>query len=320
MEMRRLGRTGLSVSLLGYGCGAVGGLMVRGSPAEQDRAIARAIDHGINYFDTAPLYGEGESERTLGRILPGLRADLVLGTKVRLHPEQRGDVGGAIAASLEASLKRLKRDSVDLLQLHNPITATGAGNTLTPDIVVNEAAPALARLREQGKIRFTGITAIGEPAALRRVIDSRLFDTAQVPHNLLNPSAAMPLPAGSAMPDQEGLMLHADAAGMGVIGIRVLAGGALSGSAARHPIAMPAVEPIASGLSYAADVAAARALQPLVDRGHAADLVEAAIRFAGMPAAMSTLLVGTASLAELDHAIAAINKGPLPAEALAFLA
>lgn len=319
MEKRQLGRTGLSVSLLGYGAGAVGGLMVRGTPADQDRAIARAVDAGINYIDTAPLYGDGESERTLGRILPGSGANLVIGTKVRIHPDQRADITGAITASLEESLRRLKRDRVDLLQLHNPITRAGSGNTLTPEQVVNEAAPALARLREQGKIRFCGITAIGEPAALARVIDSRLFDTAQIPHNLLNPSAAMPLPSGSTMPDQEGLMLRANAAGMGVIGIRVLAGGALSGTEARDPIAMPKVDPIASGPSYAADVAASRRLLPLVDRGYVSDLVEAAIRFAGMPAAMSTLLVGTASLGELEHAIASIEKGPLPPEALALI-
>lgn len=319
MERRTLGRTGLSVSILGYGAGAVGGLMVRGSASDQERAMARAIAAGINYIDTAPLYGDGESERTLGRILPGSGANIVLGTKVRIQAHQRGDVAGAIAASLEESLRRLKRDSVDLLQLHNPITAAGSGNSLTPEVVVQGVAPALARLREQGRIRFCGITAIGEPTALRRVIDSRLFDTAQVPHNLLNPSAAMPLPAGSAMPDQEGLMLHAKAAGMGVIGIRVLAGGALSGTEARDPIAMPKVEPIASGPSYAADVAAARRLLPLVERGIVGDLVEAAIRFAAMPEAMSTVLVGTASLGELDHAIASIEKGPLPPQALALI-
>ncbi|MBW8270409.1 aldo/keto reductase, partial [Caldovatus sp. SYSU G05006] len=108
MEQRRLGRTGLMVSVLGYGCGAVGGLMVRGTPAEQERAIARAIEGGINYFDTAAAYGDGESERNLGRVLKALGAkDVFVGTKVRVAPAQRGRIGEAVAASLEASLRRL---------------------------------------------------------------------------------------------------------------------------------------------------------------------------------------------------------------------
>src|SRR5580698_9659482 len=85
MEMRTFGRSGMQVSLLGFGCGGVGGLMVRGSPADQDRAVARALEVGVNYFDTAVQYGNGESEKNLGRILQFLKpANAVVGTKVRL--------------------------------------------------------------------------------------------------------------------------------------------------------------------------------------------------------------------------------------------
>src|SRR6516164_6930543 len=119
METRTLGRTGLKVSVLGFGCGAVGGLMVRGSPADQERAVARAIELGINYFDTAAMYGNGESERNLGRVLKSLKPDIVVGTKVRVPDGERGHIGAAVAASLEASLRRLQLDHVDLFQLHN---------------------------------------------------------------------------------------------------------------------------------------------------------------------------------------------------------
>jgi aryl-alcohol dehydrogenase-like predicted oxidoreductase len=125
MEQRVLGRTGLTVSALGYGAGAVGGLMVRGSPAEQERSLARAFEAGITYVDTAPLYGNGDSEKNLGRVLRALGAEPVLGTKVRLPAEARGDIGGAIAASLEASLRRLGREAVDLFQLHDEIGTPG---------------------------------------------------------------------------------------------------------------------------------------------------------------------------------------------------
>src|SRR5207248_9056094 len=73
MEMRVFGRTGMQLSVLGFGCGAVGGLMVRGDPLDQERAIGRAIATGVNYFDTAVQYGNGESERNLGRVLQKLK-------------------------------------------------------------------------------------------------------------------------------------------------------------------------------------------------------------------------------------------------------
>src|SRR3990172_2122882 len=106
METRVLGKTGLRVSMLSFGCGAVGGLMVKGAAADQERAVARAMEFGINYFDTAPMYGNGESERNLGRVLKALnRPKVYVGTKVRL--EGSGDIARSIANSLEASLRRL---------------------------------------------------------------------------------------------------------------------------------------------------------------------------------------------------------------------
>ncbi len=87
MQMRGFGRTGMQVSVLGFGCGAVGGFMVRGDPAAQERTVARAIEAGVNYFDTAVQYGNGESEKNLGRVLRSLKpAKAIVGTKVRLPP------------------------------------------------------------------------------------------------------------------------------------------------------------------------------------------------------------------------------------------
>ena len=92
MERRILGKTGVEVAVLGFGCGAVGGLMVRGTAADQERAVARALALGINYFDTAPVYGDGESEKNLGRVLKALRPSVVVGTKVRIPDEARGQI------------------------------------------------------------------------------------------------------------------------------------------------------------------------------------------------------------------------------------
>jgi aryl-alcohol dehydrogenase-like predicted oxidoreductase len=320
MEKRRLGRTGLDVSLLGFGCGAVGGLMVRGDPADQERAVARALDLGINYFDTAAQYGDGESEKNLGRVLKALKPAIYLGTKVRLPPTEPARIAGAIAAALDASLKRLQRERVDLFQFHNPIVATTEGGSFAAETVLGEVAAAFERLRQAGKLRFFGITAVGETAALHRVVDASAFDTAQISYNALNPSPGGAVPAGFPAQDYGNLLGHAKAADMGVINIRVLAGGALSGSAARHPLGSPPPAPIGSGSSYQGDVARAQRLAPLVAEGHAASLVEAALRFVIANDAVSTVLVGYSTLDQLETAARALAKGPLPPPALARLA
>jgi len=307
----------MRLSVLGFGCGAVGGLMVRGDPHDQERTVARAIASGVNYFDTAVQYGNGESEKNLGRILQNLKpANVAVGTKVRLPPGDFGAVADAVASSLEGSLGRLRLDRVDIFHLHNAITEAGGGASLSVQQVLNEVVPAFDRLRQQGKARFLGLTAVGDTAALHQVIDSRAFDSAQVVYNMLNPSAAAPLPTNYPAQDYGQLFNHTTAACVGVVGIRVLAGGALSGSADRHPIASPPPEPIGSAMSYDADIVRARRLMPLIQEGFAASLAEAATRFAFSYPAIGTILVGMATPQQLEGALAAIKKGPLPQAAL----
>ncbi len=317
MQIRTFGRTGLKISALGFGCGAVGGIMVRGDPADQQRLVARAIDVGVNYFDTAVLYGDGESEKNLGRVLQKLKpANVIVGTKVRVPPGEFGRIAEAIAASLEGSLARLQLDQVDIFHLHNPITVAGGGSALSASQVLDEVVPAFERLRQQGKIRFLGISAVGDTAALQQVIDAGAFDSAQIVYNMLNPSAGETLPKNYPAQDYGRLFDHTKAEGVGVVGIRVLAGGALSGSAERHPIASPAPEPIGSAMSYDADLDRARRLIPLVKEGFAKSLTEAATRFALSHPAMGTILVGMATPQQFEDALAAVEKGPLPQAAL----
>jgi aryl-alcohol dehydrogenase-like predicted oxidoreductase len=317
MQLRTFGRTGMQLSVLGFGCGAVGGIMVRGDPADQERTVARAIGAGVNYFDTAVQYGDGESEKNLGRVLQNLKpANVVVGTKVRLPPGEFGRIADTVRISLEGSLTRLRLDRVDIFHLHNPITEAGGGSALSVRQMLDDVVPAFERLRQQGKIRFLGITALGDTAALHQVIDARVFDSAQVVYNMLNASAAEQLPPNYPAQDYGRLFDHTDAAGVGVVGIRVLAGGALSGSAERHPIAGPAPEPIGSAMSYDADIDRARRLIPLVKEGFAPSLTEAATRFALSHPAMGTILVGMATPQQFEDALAAAEKGPLPQAAL----
>jgi aryl-alcohol dehydrogenase-like predicted oxidoreductase len=319
MEYRTLGRTGLRVSALGFGCGNVGGLIIRGTPAERERAVARAVELGINYFDTAPLYGDGQSEQNLGQVLRALKPAVYVGTKVRVPPVPSAEIPGVITRSLEESLRRLGRDRVDLLQLHSPITLEPSGRSVSTKDVLDAVVPTFARLVDGGKIGFYGLTALGDTAALLEVIGAGAVHTAQVCYNLLNPSAGHKVPAGFPGQDFGGLLANCEERRTGVIVIRVMAAGALSGQDTRHPIAVPTVDPIASGPDYATDVQRARRLGALIDEGHAESLVEASLRFALAAQQVSTVLLGYSSLEQLEYAAAAVAKGPLPAAALARL-
>ena len=316
MEARALGRTGLSVSALGFGCGNVGGLMVRGAPAEQERAVARAIDLGINYFDTAPSYGDGQSETNLGRVLKTLSARVYVGTKFRLAPADLSNAPAAVEKSLDESLARLRRDQVDLLQLHNPIRSARDASGVTTGDVLDAIVPALQRLRQAGKIRFYGITALGDTFAIHGVLGAGAVHTAQVALNLLNPSAGRSVPAGFPAQDFHDIIGIARQRGTGTIVIRVFAAGALSGTMERHPTAVPAVDPIASGPDYQADVRRAAAFGALVKDGLVGSVVEAALRFALTVDGVSTVLLGYSSQEHLETAAAAVNRGPLPTAAL----
>jgi len=317
MNRRPLGQTGLQVSELGYGCGMVGGLLVRGEYPAMRRAVARAIELGVNYFDTAPLYGDGQSEVNLGAILRELRADVIVGTKVRIAPKDLTRIEAAVVESMEASLRRLGRDAVDLFHLHNLITSQRRSEvgSLTPDDV-SAVIRTCETLRRQGKTRFWGITALGDTEALHRAVNMGGFHTMQTVYNALNPSGGRPVASSFPYQDYRQLIDRAVANGIGVIAIRVLAGGALSGTTDRHPIAMRDVAPLATGRDYAEDAARARRLNFLVAEGIAGSLVEAAVRFAISKPEISTAMVGTSSVEQLEQAVAAAARGALPPEAL----
>src|SRR4030095_12745189 len=110
MEYRVLGRTGLRVSALAFGCGDVGGLMVRGAPAGRQGGGALSMELAINSLDPAPSYGSGESEKNLGQVLRALRPSVVVGTKWRLAAPDLADVAGAGARSVGTRLPPLGAD------------------------------------------------------------------------------------------------------------------------------------------------------------------------------------------------------------------
>ena len=320
MKYRALGSTGVLVSELGFGCGSVGGLLVRGDYAAMLRTVARAIELGVTYFDTARIYGDGQSEANLGEVLGELRADVVVGTKVQLRPEEMGHIERGVFDSVDGSLQRLQRERVDLIQLHNrlgPHTVPEKGIVGVDELAV--AIEAFSTLRDRGMVRFWGINGLGETDALHRALAESGAHTMQCCYNLLNPSARMRVQEGFPFQDYGQLIDRAATEGVGVIAIRVLAAGALSGSKARHPNAAPSVAPIATGRDYAEDVELASRFRFLVDAGHVENLVEAAIRFALSKTEISTALVGISDLSQLEQAVVCAEKGPLPAHVLARL-
>ena len=321
MDYRRFGNTGIDVSEIGFGCGDVGGLMVRGEQADQVRAVARAMELGINYFDTASRYGGGQSETNLGRVLKELSAEVFVGTKYSLGEADPNDLKAGVIQSVEASLKRLGREQVDLIQLHDRISSQTdvSVRAITVADVLGEVREGLEILKSQGKVRFYGMTGVGEPSGIHEVVKSGMVSTVQTVYNLINPSAGADTPAGFDMPDYDRLIDVAAAKQVGIIVIRVLAAGALTGTSARHPVAVPTVAPIGSGRDFQQDESRAGQFAFLVDDGFADTMPEASIRFALSNPGVSTVLVGYSDLDHLEKSVEYAAKGPLPAEALARL-
>jgi aryl-alcohol dehydrogenase-like predicted oxidoreductase len=318
MEQRPLGNTGLAVSALGFGCGAVGGLMVRGAAAEQRQAVSRALDAGITYFDTAASYGDGLSEEHLGQVMRDLGAwsRVVVGTKVRLQPPELQEPVEAVRASLEASLKRLGRDEVDLLNLHNPIALLSSDpQSLDLDTALSGVARGLEAVVQAGLAHHVGFTGLGDSAAIQEVARAEPFESVQTYFNVLNPSAGF-VGHAAGQQDFHGLIDTAARAGRAVIVIRVLAAGAAAALPERSPNAGDPGGNLVGGGSYASDLERAQRAASLAREMALEGPVELAIRFGLSKPGVSTVLVGYSTLAHLEEAIKFAERGPLTDDAV----
>jgi D-threo-aldose 1-dehydrogenase len=315
MRYRTFGRTGLQVSELVFGGGWVGGILIHQDAKTKHAAIERALDAGINWIDTAPSYGDGESERALGWLLQDVPDRPYLSTKVRLDLSRLDDITGQVKQSVDESLSRLRCDSVELLQLHNPIGPQTVDQLIGVDQVLGQdgVADALDRMRELGLTRFIGITAIGDTAACREVIASGRFDSAQVYYNILNPSAGQDMPPAWHGHDFRGLIAACKDHGMGVMNIRVLAAGVLA-TDQRHGREIPMMAQAA----IPTEEMRAQAVWRRLDERYGTR-AQTAIRFALANPRIDCVVVGLAELGHLEEALAAAEMGPLPDEALAEL-
>lgn len=324
MQYREVGNTGVKISEVGFGTGGNAGLMVKGSFEDQLRAFERALELGVNYVDAAPDYGSGASETNVGKLMRELHVRPIITTKVEVREANLGDVASHIEWSLAQSLERLGVDHVDFVQIHN-----GAVNE-RPNIQGREyrvlwmqdflgrtgALEGLERIRRAGKTRFIGFCCRGDDGAeVRQLIDTGQFHLVNVVYNLLNPSAAQPLPRGMAVDtDFGGVIPYAYEHGVGAALYSPLAGGLLTDSIASggqpHPMA---------GASRwdqkQRQVAQASAFRFLSKEGQS--LAQAGLRFDLMEPGVTTVLGGFSDAAQVEENAAASGAGPLTPEELA---
>ncbi len=315
MRYRTFGRSGLQVSELVFGGGWVGGVLIHADDETKRQVFRRALDAGINWIDTAANYGQGKSEEAIGWLLQEVADKPYISTKVYLDLARLDDVQGQVERSMAESLQRLRLESVELMQLHNPIGPETTERMISVEHVLRQGgvADALDRLRAQGLTRLIGFTALGDAAACREVIASRRFDSAQVYYNMLNPSAARPMPPAWTGHHFDGLIAACKEHGVAVMNIRVLAAGVLA-SEQRHGREIPITE----HADLDAEAARARAIfARLGDRY--GTRAQTAIRFALANPDLACIVIGLAEPAHLEEALAAVEMGPLPQEALAVL-
>jgi aryl-alcohol dehydrogenase-like predicted oxidoreductase len=214
MQQRTLGRSGLKVSVIGLGCNNLGG---RIDDAAAKEVVAKALDVGINFFDTADHYGDqGGSETLLGKLLGDRRKDIVLATKFGLQMDKTGWLHGTsrryVMTAVEASLKRLQTDYIDLYYLHWP-------DHVTP---IEETLRALDDLVHQGKVRYIACSNL----TAWQVVDA--YWTSKT--NNLNRFVASQNELSLVVRDAEAELLPAlERCGMGFIPYFPLASGLLTG-------------------------------------------------------------------------------------------
>jgi aryl-alcohol dehydrogenase-like predicted oxidoreductase len=327
VEYRQVGNTELRVSEIGFGCGGNAGLMVRGSPDEQRRVVARAVELGINYFDNAPDYGNGVAEENLGRVLKELKLRPVITSKVEVRHTDLGDIAGHVVRSTEASLQRLGVDYVDILQIHNgpaPSPPPLEGRSYTQLWIEDYLRPGgalegLQRVLRDGKARYLGFICRGNDAyQVRQLIDTNLFRMINVPYILLNPTAGMARPRGLEVDRDFGEVIpYAYEHGVGAAIYSPLAGGFLTdrivAGGDRHPLAGSrdtASEP------YRRHLEMARALRFLMREG-THTLTQAAIRFILMHQGVTVVLGGFSALDHLEEIVPVSGAGPLAPELMA---
>jgi len=298
MEYTTLGRTGLKVSVAGLGCGGPSRLGMRNDAQGNHNALAiirHAIDAGINFIDTAQSYG---TEGVVGKAIAGLPRDrLIISTKKTLPSADHPNPGEEVRKGLQQSLKQLGTDYIDIYHLHGV-------EPKDYEFAKEKLMPAMRRLREEGKIRFIGVTEgfVPDPAhqMLQESVKENMWDVVMVGFNLLNPSARKTV---FPLTSQKGV-------------------GVLDMFAVRRALSQPSrlkelcAELVRKGAIPRDGVNAAEPLDFVFRESDAATLPEAAYRFCRHEPGVHVVLTGTGNLDHLKANIESILKPPLPTTVL----
>jgi len=274
MDYRKLGKTDLNLSLVGFGGAALGGVFGNVDPGEGTRAVHLAVDNGINFFDTSPYYGITLAETRLGAAVVGRRERVILATKCGRYGMDEFDFSAKrVTASMDESLRRLQTDYVDLFQVHD----LEFGDAQQ---IVDETIPALRQLQQQGKARYIGITGY-PPKLLKRIAEGAPVDSilTYCHYNLMNTDM------------DEVLTVFARERGIGLINAAALHMGILTenGPAAWHP----APQAVRDAGKKAAEFC----------RSHGADIADVAMRFSLDHPYVSSTLVGMANTRQVESSL-----------------
>lgn len=323
MKYREVGRTGLRISEIGFGCGGNAGLMIKASPEEQRQTIARAIELGINYFDNSPDYGDGVAETNLGRVLKELGVRPFITSKVEIRAHDLGDIAGHVERSTEESLQRLGVDYLDFLQIHNgPIEPAPAleGRAYARLWIQDYLRPGgalegLERVVRKGKARFIGFITRGKDIGpARQLLDTGAFHLVNASHHLLNPTPGYPKPPELHADDWGQVIDQAEAHGVGVAIYSPLASGALTGDAVEgRPAPSISRGPRPDTPEGARMVERARALG-FLHRPGTHSLAQAAYRFILSHSGVTSVLGGFSSINQLEELAPTSGAGPLSEE------
>jgi aryl-alcohol dehydrogenase-like predicted oxidoreductase len=308
MRYRKLGRTGIEVSEIGYGAWGIGGKMwLGGNDDDSIAALRRAFELGLNFIDTALVYGEGHSEQLIGQIAP---VEIFIATKVppknRLWPARPG-IGieetfpyDYIISCAEESLRNLKRDSVDLLQLH----------VWNPEWINDEPwRRAFEDLKKSGKVKNVGVSINDhDPNSALELVRSGAVDTVQVIYNIFDQ-----------LPEVE-LFPLAHSLGVGVLARVPLDEGALTGTITEQTTFEPGDF---RGRYFKGDrkrevVEHVNALEQDLE-GVEGTLPQIALRYCLSDLAVSTVIPGMRSVRTVESNCAASDAGMLSLDVLAIL-
>ncbi|MBL6613304.1 MAG: aldo/keto reductase [Reyranella sp.] len=305
MNYRTLGRTGLSVSEIGFGAWGIGGRTVAETSygdtddATSRSALLRAFDSGITFFDTSAAYGNGHSETLIGEALARVRKDVVIATKAGYDSWDRPPdfSAAAIVASTERSLRRLGSDYVDLLLLHNaPLEV----------LVADDVRKAMAGLVASGKVRAWGLSAKG-PADALAALQASDVPVIQANFNMMDVRAVT-----------SGLFAEVSRRQAGFIARTPLCFGFLSGTVTRDTRFPPGDHRLSWSAAQLANwIDGARDLLAAVSAAPGAEGVHAALRFCLAFTEVSTTIPGILTSDEAVQNAAASQRGPLPQKAVA---